>query len=47
MKLRLISEIQLKSPDTNIERSNVGGSLKVNSVNDLYHKKTRKKKKSK
>lgn len=47
MKLKLISEIQTKSPDTNLERSNVSGSLKVNSVNDLYHRKNNRKRKKK
>jgi hypothetical protein len=45
MKLKLISEIQIKSSDTSLERSNITGSLKVNSVNDLYHKKNKKKRK--
>lgn len=37
MKLRLISEIQRKSPTTNMDRSNVTGVYGVASVNDFFH----------
>lgn len=37
MKLRLISEIQRKSPTTNMDRSNVTGAYGVASINDYFH----------
>lgn len=46
MKLKTISEIQLKTPLTNIDRSNSGGVLSTNSINDLFKRKKQKKKKT-
>jgi len=37
MKLQLISEIQRKSPTTNLDRSNVTGVYGVASINDFFH----------
>jgi len=38
MKLRVLSEIQLKEPSTNMDRSNSTGVRAQGSVNDLLHK---------
>lgn len=47
MKLRLISEIQYRQPDTSNERTNSSGVLQASAVNDQYHiKRSRVKKKS-
>lgn len=37
MKLSLISEIQLKYPDTNMNRTSTTQVYGVGSINDLYH----------
>lgn len=37
MRLRLISEIQRKSPTTNMDRTNVTGVYAVASINDYLH----------
>lgn len=46
MKLKLISEIQYKETSTNLDRVNSPGVRLQGSINDLYHKspKTKKKK---
>lgn len=37
MKLRMISEVQYKTPSTNMDRTNCLRQLSVGSINDLYH----------
>lgn len=38
MKLKIISELQIKDPDTFNRRASSTGNLSVGSINDLYHK---------
>jgi len=37
MKLRMITEVQYKTPSTNMDRTNCIRQLAAGSVNDLYH----------